>query len=192
MLLKMDIAFLLSTVLLVAYSFLALYDGVYLHLYKYRLQDHRESRFEHLTHTIRAILFSAILYTLFIRVDNSMLFFIGITLVFFDVIIMITDAYLEKDSREFMGGLPRWEYILHLLVNGFHFAAIAVLLVIKINLDEHNISLNKSFRTIRYFDVFKLISVNLLPGSILIALLHLLVYVPKFNFYFKKISIKCC
>lgn len=31
-----------------------------------------------------------------------------------------------KDSRAFMGGLPRWEYIVHLLGNGFHFAAIAV------------------------------------------------------------------
>lgn len=51
----MEMAFIISIVLLIAYSLLALFDGVFLHLYKYRLYEHKESKFEHLTHTIRAI-----------------------------------------------------------------------------------------------------------------------------------------
>lgn len=49
----MEIAFIISIVLLIAYSFLALFDGVFLHLYKYRLLEHKESKFEHLTHTVK-------------------------------------------------------------------------------------------------------------------------------------------
>lgn len=63
----MEIAFIISIVLLIAYSILALFDGVFLHLYKYRLYEHKESKFEHLTHTVRAILFTGILIALFIK-----------------------------------------------------------------------------------------------------------------------------
>lgn len=188
----MEMAFIISTVLLVLYSVLALFDGVFLHLIKYRLQEQKESKFEHLTHTFRAILFSGILYTLFISIENNNLFFIAIILVLLDIIVLIIDAYVEKDSREFMGGLPRWEYILHLLVNGFHFASIAVFLVVKINLTKEGMILQNNFQEFENYNLFKIIALNLLPGSIIIGLLHVLVYIPKFNFYFKKIQLKCC
>ncbi|MBF6645417.1 hypothetical protein [Chryseobacterium indologenes] len=188
----MEIAFIISIVLLIAYSFLALFDGVFLHLYKYRLYEHKESKFEHLTHTVRAILFTGILVSLFINIENNSLFLFGAALVVADIITLIVDAYLEKDSRKFMGGLPRWEYILHLLVNGFHFASIAVFLVIKINLDSNGITLANNFQQIESFHTFRTIAINLLPGAVLISLLHILVYFPKFNFYFNKLNFKCC
>lgn len=105
----MEIAFIISIILLIVYSLLALFDGVFLHLYKYRLYEHKESKFEHLTHTIRAILFIGILTSLFINIENNSLFVLGAILVVADIITLIVDAYLEKDSRAFMGGLPRWE-----------------------------------------------------------------------------------
>jgi hypothetical protein len=188
----MEIAFIISIVLLIAYSLLALFDGVFLHLYKYRLYEHKESKFEHLTHTIRAILFTGILISLFINIENNSLFLFGAVLVIADIITLIVDAYVEKDSRTFMGGLPRWEYIIHLLVNGFHFASIAVFLVIKINLDSNGITLVNNFQQVESFHIFKAIAINLLPGAILISLLHILVYFPKFNFYFNKLQLKCC
>ncbi len=189
----MEIAFVISTVLLIAYSLLALFDGVFLHLYKYRLYEHKESKFEHLTHTIRALLFTGILISLFINIeDNSLFLLLGAALVIADIITLIIDAYVEKDSRLFMGGLPRWEYIIHLLVNGFHFASIAVFLVIKINIDGHGITLVNNFQQVEHFHTFKAIAVNLLPGAILISLLHILVYFPKFNCYFNKLQLKCC
>lgn len=130
----METAFIILIILLIAYIVLAFFDGVFLHLYKYRLYEHKESKFEHLTHTIRAILFTSILISLFINIEENRLFLLGTALVAADIITLIIDAYVEKDSRQFMGGLPRWEYIIHLLVNGFHFASIAVFLVIKIKL----------------------------------------------------------
>lgn len=188
----MEIAFIISTILLIAYSLLALFDGVFLHLYKYRLYEHKESKFEHIIHTIRALLFIGILISLFINIEDNSLFLLGAVLVIADIITLIIDAYVEKDSRSFMGGLPRWEYIIHLLVNGFHFASIAVFLVIKINLDSNGITLVNNFQQIENFHTFKTIAVNLLPGAVLISLLHILVYFPKFNFYFNKLQLKCC
>lgn len=111
---------LITTTLLVLFAILAIFDGFYLHIFKYQLHNHSESKFEHLTHTLRAILFPLIVYYLFIKQDGSTSFFIGILFVILDLLILAIDAYVEKDSRVFMGGLPRWEYILHLFVNGFH------------------------------------------------------------------------
>ena len=188
----MEVAFILSIVLLIAYSLLALFDGVFLHLYKYRLYEHKESKFEHLTHTVRAILFTGILIALFINIEDNRWFLLGTALVVADMITLIIDAYVEKDSRHFMGGLPRWEYIIHLLVNGFHFASIAVFLVIKINLDSNGITLTNNFQQVESFHIFRAIAVNLLPGVMLISLLHILVYFPRFNSYFNKLKFKCC
>lgn len=188
----MEAAFIISIILLIAYSLLALFDGVFLHLYKYRLHEHKESKLEHLIHTIRAFLFTGILFTLFINIEDNRLFLFGVILVGADVVTMIVDAYTEKDSRKFMGGLPRWEYIIHLLVNGFHFAGIAVFLVIKINLDRNGIELINNFQQVEHFHTFRVVAINLLPGAIIIFLLHLLVYSTKFNVYFKKLQLKCC
>jgi hypothetical protein len=188
----METAFIISIILLIAYSLLALFDGVFLHLYKYRLYEQKESKFEHLTHTIRAILFTGILITLFINIENNQWFFLGVLLVVADIVILFIDAYTEKDSRVFMGGLPRSEYMIHLLVNGFHFASIAVFLVIKIDLNSNGFILTNNFQQVESFHIFKTIAINLLPGAILIGLLHILVYFPKFNFYFHKIRFGCC
>ncbi len=188
----MEIAFIISTFLLIAYALLALFDGVFLHLYKYRLQERQESKLEHFTHTIRAFLFFGILYSLFIRIEDNQLFYIGLFLVVLDIITLLVDAYSEQDSRKFMGGLPRWEYILHLVVNGFHFASLAVFFVIKINLTDNTLILQNSFQQFANFHIFKFVALNLLPGSILIALLHIFVLIPKFNFYLKKLQPKCC
>lgn len=188
----METAFLLSSILLVGYSILAVFDGVFLHLYKYRLYLHQESRFEHLTHTIRAILFTGILVSLFINIESNSLFIFGCVLIVADIITLLMDAYVEKDSRQFMGGLPRWEYIIHLLVNGLHFAAIAVFLVIKIDLDSNGFTLVKNFQHIESYGTFRFIAINLLPGAVIISLLHILVYSPKFTKYFNKLQLKCC
>ena len=187
----MEIAFILVLVSLVAYVMLALYDGVFLHLIKYKLYQHKESQLEHLTHTIRSILFVGILYCLFISLESNKLFYFGLLLVFLDLVTMIIDAYTEKESRVFMGGLPRGEYILHLLVNGFHFATIALFFVIKIDLSGNNVVLVTDFQEHGIFKVFKMVTVNLLPGAILIGLLHVLVYFERFHIIFRKLRIKC-
>ncbi len=175
----MTIAFHLATTLLILFALLGLYDGFYLHIFKYQLHNHSESRNEHITHTIRALLCPAILYFLYLQQNSPVCFYIGISLVILDIIVLGCDAYLEGDSRSWMGGLPRWEYILHLFVNGFHFAGVAVFLALKLQVVDAGISIQQNLSNYPGYHIFELVVKNILPGAVLIALLHILVIVPK-------------
>ena len=190
----MEIAFIISSILIILFALLAVYDGFYLHIFKYQLHNNPDSRFEHLTHTIRAIFFPVILYFLFIKQDCNISFFIGISIVLLDVIVLGIDAFSEADSRKFMGGLPRWEYILHLFVNGFHFALIAVFLVIKIKLVNNEFTLVQNFNGIENHLIFIFIVKNLIPGAIIIAIIHIITLFASTKIYWNKIRTKvtCC
>jgi len=173
----MEFAFITTSVLLVCFGLLGIFDSLYLHILKYRLYNHPESKTEHLTHTVRTILFLVILYYLYIRTDNIS-FYIGLGFVLLDILVLGMDAFLEHDSRRFMGGLPRWEYIIHLFVNGFHFAAIAVFLVIRVRVTGNQITVVNDFEGVGWYAAFLFIAKNFIPGSVVMALLHLLVAFP--------------
>ncbi|MDQ3141597.1 MAG: hypothetical protein M3Q56_05045 [Bacteroidota bacterium] len=170
----MAFSFLLLTILLSLFAILAILDGLYLHLIKFRLYEHAESKIEHLTHTIRAILFPGILYFFFLAENKTILQF-GIILVVLDIVVLGIDAYMETDSRKFMGGLPRWEYILHLFVNGFHFASVAVLLLLKFKIEDMHLVYNSIIPTGSEYTNFVWLARNLIPGAIVIALIHIMV-----------------
>ncbi len=187
-------AFLISTILLTAFAVLAVIDGFYLHIFKYKLFNHKESEFEHLTHTIRAILFPLIVYFLYIKQDCLTSFCLGILFVILDIIVLGIDAFVEKDSRQFMGGLPRWEYILHLFVNGFHFASIAVLLAIKLTITESGIEIISDLSALKNYELFRFVAVNLMPGAIILAILHMMTSLNVTKVYWNNLRAKitCC
>jgi hypothetical protein len=190
----MAMSFIILSVLLVLFAILAVYDGFYLHIFKYQLHNHAESRFEHITHTLRAIFFPAIVFFLFVMQDCNTSFFIGITLILLDIIVLGMDAFSETDSRKFMGGLPRWEYILHLFVNGFHFATIALFLALKIKIDDNGWSLIQNFEGVKHHATFVFIAQNLLPGAILIAILHVFTLFSSTKIYWNNLRarVACC
>lgn len=190
----METALIITAILLILFSALALYDGFYLHIFRYQLHNFSQSKTEHLTHTIRAIFFPAILCFLFLKQDCTTSFIIGLVIVVLDITVMAVDAFVEKDSREFMGGLPRWEYILHLFVNGFHFASIAVFLSIKLRYENNQMAILSNIVQYQNYKIFHTIVNNLLPGAILIALLHLLLCIPKTRIRWNKLrdKIQCC
>lgn len=174
----MEIGFTIATLMLLLFGLLATFDGIYLHIFKYRLYRHKESRFEHITHTIRALLFPFILYFLFLN-QSTAAFYAGITFVVIDLITLGVDAFVEKDSRAFMGGLPRWEYIIHLFVNGFHFASIAVFLVLKLDFGVDGISLRHGFPRVKAYEQFAWLAAQLIPGALLFGGLHVFVAFPR-------------
>ncbi len=174
----MEIGFLISTLLLLAFALLATWDGLYLHLLKYQLFNHPESQHEHLAHTLRALLFPAILYFFFLRQDCLACFWVGLGFVLLDLLVSLADAWMEKGSRAWMGGLPRWEYIIHLLVNGFHFATIALLLTLKLQTSATGIRVITDFSSVSTFGAFEWLATNLLPGAVAIGILHALLAVP--------------
>lgn len=181
---------LISTILLLAFAILAIIDGFYLHIFKYQLFNHEESKFEHLTHTVRAILFPLIVYFLFITQNCLTSFYLGVLFVFIDILVLAIDAFVEKDSRSFMGGLPRWEYILHLFVNGFHFASLAVFFAFKLAITENGIEIIEDLSNIKNFKLFYLFALNLLPGAIILAFLHVFTSLKATKVYWNNLRSK--
>lgn len=181
----METGFTVLTVLMIFFVILGIFDGFFLHLVRYRLHEHKESRTEHLIHSIRAVIFPLILFSLFLS-ESLILFYSGLFFVFLDLIILGIDAYAEKDSRSFMGGLPRWEYIIHLFVNGFHFAAISVFLILRLQLTENGVEIMSSFDHVNSYHTFSWLVWNLIPGSVVMALLHVLLNFEKPQMIWRK------
>ncbi len=189
----MEMLFLLSIICLIAFMILATYDGAYLHLWKFELFNREESLFEHKTHTVRAILFPLIVWLLFINVD-VISFWIGVSLVAIDLIVLGIDAYSEKESRSFMNGLPTWEYIIHLFANSFHFAAIILIIATRIKVGSEGILYSTEFLTTPIFETTQFIAENILPGSIMLGILHLLLVFDfgKQLWNSNRLKITCC
>lgn len=190
----MDVLFYLATGCLLLFIALATYDGLYLHIFKYGLFNRKESIFEHQTHTIRAVLFPLIIWLLFINETNFIAFLMGIALVVLDLIVLGIDAYSEKESRSFMGGLPRWEYIVHLFANAFHFSAIVLVLALKLGFSGLSLTFVANTLASPAKELFHFVSLNVLPGAVVLALLHFLLMIGKprlvWNTYRQRIT--CC
>lgn len=189
----MEILFLLSMICLIAFMLLATYDGAYLHLWKYELFNRKESEFEHKTHTVRAILFPLIVWLLFIKID-VVSFWLGISLVAIDLIVLGIDAYSEKESRSFMNGLPTWEYIIHLFANSFHFAAMVLIIATRLEIGNDGILYSTEFLSVPIFEITQFIAENILPGSIILGIVHLLLVFDfgKQLWNSSRLKIKCC
>lgn len=190
----MDILFYLATASLVFFMILATYDGFYLHIFKYQLFDRAESLFEHKTHTIRAILFPMIVGLLFVNETSVVWFSIGLVLVVLDLIVLSIDAYCEKESRSFMGGLPSWEYMVHLFANAFHFAAILLVLALRVDINNGALIFVDTIARSHAHQLFQFIAVNVIPGALILALLHgiLLIEKPKNIWVNYRTKINCC
>lgn len=190
----MEILFYLATICLVLFMILATYDGFYLHIFKYGLFNRDESSFEHKTHTARAVLFPLIVWFLFINETSFIGFLIGISLVLLDLIVLGIDAYSEKESRSFMGGLPTWEYIIHLFSNAFHFSAIILVLALKLEIVDSGIVFLSGLPPSPAQELFTFVSINVIPGAVILALLHFILMLKKprliWNTYRSKIT--CC
>jgi hypothetical protein len=190
----MDILFYLATASLILFMILATYDGFYLHIFKYRLFDRQESLFEHKTHTARAILFPLIIWFLFINETNFSLFLTGIMLVVLDIVVLGIDAYHEKESRSFMGGLPTWEYIVHLFSNAFHFATILLVLALRLDVSDGSLVFIDSLVKSQAHALFQFVAVNVIPGAIILAILHFILMIdkPKNTWLNYRSKITCC
>lgn len=143
-----------------------------MHLWKYELFNKSESQFEHLTHTLRALLFPIIIWTLFVATTRTG-FIIGLVLVAIDLLVLAIDAYSEKESRSFMNGLPRLEYILHLFANSFHFASIVLMIGARLEISPDKVAYTTKYLSGPGFEMIQFIAINVLPGAIILGLVHL-------------------
>ena len=105
-----------STAALLVFLVLGAVDGVFLHLWRYRLYARSASRREHLYHTIAAVVFAATLPAVFLWETGGLLLWTGVMLVGADLVVSLVDMLAESSSRADLGGLSRGEYVLHMVI----------------------------------------------------------------------------
>ncbi len=102
--------------ILLAMGVLGALDIVVFHTWTHRLRTRPESRAELVTHFLRGPTYAI----LFVAVPNLRLegawFATLLAVLAFDLLISIADFWLEPESRASVGGLPRGEYVLHVLL----------------------------------------------------------------------------
>ena len=104
-------------------------DALYFHLWKFRLYALHSSKQEHALHSVRAVLLPFTLWLGFVpgRSTISLVAFGLVELADFGIVIW--DVAIEHHSRSALGGLPRSEYLVHIVATTLHSGAIALAFV---------------------------------------------------------------
>lgn len=156
--------------LIIAYMVMATIDGLYLHLWKYRLHTRRQSIYEHKLHTLRAILFPLILYLLFAKNFGGILLWIGVLLAVIDLVIGMQDIFAEKNSRQELGGLSSFEYFIHVCANSIHVTYLTLIVIAK-PVSAWSLS-SPTLLPEPYPSLMWTVFVLMVPGAVIGAALH--------------------
>lgn len=91
-------------------------DILLYHSVSHGIRTHQDSRRELLIHSLRGPTYAA----LFLLVPNFAMhgafFWLLMTIYAFDFAVSLADFLIESASREFLGGLPTGEYVLHIIL----------------------------------------------------------------------------
>lgn len=100
-------------------------DVLWWHLYKFRLYRQPGSVVEEITHLARYGLFLAVAVVLLAAPDTASVRWVVLGLFAADLCVTAVDVLAEPASREPLGGLPRLEYLVHVLASSALGAAVA-------------------------------------------------------------------
>lgn len=118
-----------SAACLVAFTLIASIDGLYFHLFRYRLYARPDSRYEHWLHTINAVLFVPLTALLYCAQPLGLWRQLTLALFIVSVLLEVMDVRCEEQSRRSLGGLTTSEYLMHFLMSGLRFGSVVPLLV---------------------------------------------------------------
>jgi hypothetical protein len=178
-----------ATVFLILFGIVAAFDGLYLHLWKYRLYARPESRREHKLHTAQAFLFVPVLFFLFYKDFGGWALWAGVLFIALEQVVEIIDVLDENDSRASLGGLSSTEYATHVIAITARTVAIALALAAKPlsawSLDapvvigpEHSFASGVAFKTI--------------IGNLIIAGLHVWLMRSKYHVESSLLPVRLC
>ncbi len=117
-----------ATVFLMIFGMVAAVDGLYLHLWKYRLYARPESLREHKLHTAQGALFAPVVFFLFYQDFGGLALWTAVLFLAIEQVVEILDVLDERDSRASLGGLSSTEYALHAVAITARTAAVALAL----------------------------------------------------------------
>ncbi len=158
-----------SSIILMLFLTLSAFDGIYFHLWKFRLQEREDSKTEHIIHTIRAVLFIPTIIFIYWIGLKGILLWATVAVLAIDMITEVADVLNERASRMTLGGLPSSEYLLHIVLTTLRVAAISLALA-ALPLEAWNINAEVE---IALPDLAKFIALQALPGAVVVAALHL-------------------
>jgi hypothetical protein len=165
----MDTLYNASAVALALFLVLGTVDGIFLHLWRYRLYARAASRAEHRLHTAASVLFAATLPALFLWETGGLLLWAGIGLVAVDLVVAVADMFSEDGSRAEWGGLTSGEYALHMLIMSARGAGLALLLAGR---PASAWTLDAPWILGAMPSLAATVAWQALPGSVLMAALH--------------------
>lgn len=166
----------LAAALMVVFAGLAFFDGVYLHLWRYRLFERDDTRREHILHTLRAMLFPVWLYLLFGVRSFGWALIAAVAVAGLDLLVQMGDMWEESRARKRFGGLSRGEYILHVWLTAIHSVGLALTLVARPVGDY-----SAPFALAPAANFSNEVTWLLLPGAIGIAALHVILCAGRFR-----------
>lgn len=168
----------IGSVFLVLFLLVATIDGLYFHLWKYKLFTRAESIYEHKLHTIRAFLFIPIVFFLFYTNFGGIALWTGIAFILLDLAVEMLDIFTENDSRASLGGLTSLEYAVHVTATTFRIAAISFILAAK---PVSAWSLSSPLIIGEYSSLISMNAINTMIGNLLVGVLHLLLLSKNFR-----------
>lgn len=178
-----------SSWILLLFLGLSIFDGIYYHLWKFRLQEREDSKFEHVTHTVRAVLFIPTTILIYFIGATGWLLWAAVLVLAFDLVTEIIDVLNEKASRSTLGGLPSGEYLVHIMLTTLRVSALALAFAA---LPSEAWITNSPSIIVPAFS--KIVALQTLPGALIVAILHIyLIFDPTFVSRMERsIKNKCC
>lgn len=168
----------LSAILMLLFAALSMVDGLYLHLYRFKLHARPESRREHIIHGIRGLLLIPTLLFVLSGTTSGFLLWLGVGFVLLDVAVTVADVVEERGSRNFQGGLPPHELVLHVALTVLHLGAIVASLAAR----PAGAWLGTTDAHVAAAGMAEMVAVQgLLGGTVLVTLLHGALLHPRFQ-----------
>lgn len=117
-----------ACMLLFVMGILGATDIVIFHVRAHDLRHRTESRGELVTHFLRGPTYAVLFFVLPNFALEGGWFIALLALLLIDALISVVDFWLEPESRRTAGGLPRGEYVLHVVLAGLFGALVTVIL----------------------------------------------------------------
>lgn len=175
----MDYRIVIAALLIDLSAGVAIIDGLYFHIYKYKLYARAESFTEHWTHTLRALMFGPMVFLLFAHRFGGKLLWAALLLVLVDFAVESWDVLIERDSRAALGGLTPLESWIHAASITTHIAAVT--LVLSARSAAAWSASAPSVMPGAWPWVARLTVLALVPGAIALAALHLWLLQPRYR-----------
>jgi len=122
---------LIAIISYIIFILLAAVDSLYWHFIKLKLYQYHDTRKEHIFHTVRNILMLALSLFLFNASFENYFLDISLVVIGIDIILLVLDLLVESKARIRFGGISKWEYVIHVMANGFYFLAVFTFLQLK-------------------------------------------------------------